>query len=85
MEADVEALLVNRVEYSRGTEKAEYFIAPIDECYRLVGVIRAGWRGLSGGTEVWRDVHRFFDGLRRRAKVAALIESLVPAEKAVGQ
>ncbi len=44
LEPDVEALLVNRV---RGA--ADYFIAPIDECFKLVGLIRAGWRGLSGG------------------------------------
>ena len=34
-----------------GGRKAEalHFLAPIDECYKLVGVIRAHWRGLSGG------------------------------------
>ena len=51
MEADVEAMLVNRIGYSRGFSHAEYYLVPIDECYRLVGVIRTHWRGLSGGTE----------------------------------
>ena len=71
MEPDVEALLVNRVGYSRGTAMAGYFIAPMDECYKLVGLIRAGWRGLSGGTEVWEDIQRFFDQLRQRAEIVA--------------
>src|SRR4051812_43587669 len=39
LEPDVEALLVNRV---RGA--ADYYVAPIDECYKLVGLIRADCR-----------------------------------------
>ncbi len=62
MEADVEALLVNRVGDTR-----EYFIVPIDECYKLVGLIRAHWRGLSGGAEVWTEIARFFTELKKRA------------------
>jgi hypothetical protein len=62
MEADVEALLVNRV---RGA--SEYYIVPIDECYKLVGLIRAHWRGLSGGTEVWREIVQFNERLKGRA------------------
>lgn len=67
MEADVEALLVNRVGYVRGSGAADYFIAPMDECYKLVGLIRAHWRGLSGGTEVWEEIGRFFAALRQRS------------------
>lgn len=59
MEADVEALLVNRAGQAR-----EYFIAPIDKCYELVGTIRMHWRGLSGGEEVWRAIEKFFVRLR---------------------
>ena len=33
---------------------------PIDQCFRLVGIIRARWKGLSGGTEVWKDIAQFF-------------------------
>jgi hypothetical protein len=62
LEPDVEALLVNRV----GPQ--EWYRAPIDECYRLVGLIRAHWRGLSGGPEVWGQVRRFFAGLKARAR-----------------
>ncbi len=67
MDADVVALLANRVGASRGSRSAEYYVIPIDECYKLVGLIRAHWRGLSGGTEVWREVGQFFDSLKRRS------------------
>lgn len=69
LETDVEALLVNRV-----GEKREYFIAPIDKCYELVGLIRARWRGLSGGTEAWEGINGFFDALKKG--------SVAPKEKA---
>lgn len=59
---DVEALLVNRV-----GERREYFITPLDECYRLVGLIRSKWRGLSGGTEAWNAIAAFFDELGERS------------------
>ena len=61
LEADVEALLANRI------GPPEYFIAPIDRCYELVGLIRSTWSGLSGGTEVWKAINGFFADLRRRA------------------
>ena len=66
---DVEALLVNRVGHAQELSKAEYYIAPIDECYRLVGLIRANWKGLSGGSEVWAEIGRFFSQLKSRADV----------------
>src|SRR4030095_7143271 len=47
MSPDVEGLLVNRSERAGGAP--DYFIAPIDECFKLAGMIRANWRGLSGG------------------------------------
>jgi hypothetical protein len=62
MEPDVEALLVNRTHGAR-----EYYLVPIDECYKLVGVIRAYWRGLSGGREVWQEIDRFFAALEQRS------------------
>jgi hypothetical protein len=69
MQADVEALLVNRVGATRGV-KPEYFVVPIDECYKLVGLIRMYWRGLSGGTEVWREVGNFFVELKVKSGAA---------------
>lgn len=64
LQPDVEALLVNRVASAR-----DHYIAPIDECYRLVGMVRAGWKGLAGGTEVWRSIAAFFAELRGHALV----------------
>jgi hypothetical protein len=69
LEPDVEALLVNRVGQARGTAAAEYYIVPIDACYKLVGLIRIHWRGLSGGTEVWQEIGNFFTDLRHKATV----------------
>ena len=63
METDVEALLVNRAGASR-----EYFLAPIDKCYELVGTIRVHWRGLSGGDEVWRAIADYFARLRSESR-----------------
>jgi hypothetical protein len=67
MEPDVEALLVNRVASARTSASADYYIVPIDECYKLVGLIRAHWRGLSGGTEVWEAIGQFFTQLKERS------------------
>jgi hypothetical protein len=67
MESDVEGLLVNRLGYSRGYSTAEYYLLPIDECYKLVGLIRMHWKGLSGGTEVWRELGEFFTSLKARS------------------
>jgi hypothetical protein len=68
MQPDVEALLANRVGHARGASQAEYYIAPIDACYRLVGLIRLHWRGLSGGTEVWQEIGKFFEQLKAKAE-----------------
>jgi hypothetical protein len=67
MAADVTALLVNRVGHARGSAPAEYYLVPIDECYKLVGLIRTHWHGLSGGAEVWREIGTFFAALKRRS------------------
>src|ERR1700758_1468269 len=67
MESDVEGLLVNRLGYARGQSASEYYLLPIDECYKLVGLIRMHWKGLSGGTEVWEKLGGFFTSLKSRA------------------
>jgi Family of unknown function (DUF5947) len=69
MDSDVEALLVNRIGYVRGAAPAEYYRLPIDACYKLVGIIRMHWRGLSGGSEVWQELGHFFSDLKRKAGV----------------
>jgi hypothetical protein len=63
LQPDVEALLVNRL---RGAH--EHYLTPIDDCYRLVGIIRTTWRGLSGGSAVWAHVDDFFDTIRARSR-----------------
>jgi len=65
MSPDVEGLLVNRSARAGGAP--DYFIAPIDECFKLAGLIRANWRGLSGGEEVWKEIGRFFADLKKRS------------------
>ncbi len=67
MEADVEALLVNRIGHSRGFSRPEYYLVPIDECFKLTGLIRSRWQGLSGGTEVWAETGQFFASLQARS------------------
>jgi hypothetical protein len=71
LQPDIEALLVNRVGHAYGLSRAEYYIAPIDECYKLVGLIRTHWKGLSGGAEVWAEIGRFFSSLRSRADLVS--------------
>ena len=58
LKPDIEALLVHRVKGAR-----EYYLAPIDRCYALVGLIRTKWRGLSGGEVAWKAIDGFFAGL----------------------
>ncbi|MFI1767875.1 DUF5947 family protein [Streptomyces sp. NPDC020800] len=62
MAPEVEALLVNTV---RG--QSEYWIVPIDDCFRMVALVRREWRGLSGGGRVWPAVEQFFAELTERS------------------
>lgn len=71
LEPDVEALLVNRLGEMRGQLVEEYYIAPIDQCYELVGLIRTHWRGLSGGNDVWREIRAFFETMKGRARCSS--------------
>jgi len=65
LEPDVEALLVNRTR-----TPGDYLIVPIDECFKLVGLIRTHWSGLSGGTIVWKEIAAFFAALHDQARPA---------------
>jgi hypothetical protein len=64
LDADAEALIVNRL-----VDPHLHAIAPLDDCYRLVGTIKATWEGITGGTEMEAAVARYFDGLRATALV----------------
>lgn len=58
---DVEALLVNS---ARGLR--HHWIVPVDDCFRLVALVRREWLGLSGGDRVWSAIEQFFAGLTER-------------------
>jgi hypothetical protein len=62
MESDVEGLLVYRV----GTAR-EHYIVPIDECFKLIGLIRVKWKGFSGGMEMWQEIGRFLARMKERS------------------
>jgi len=64
IEADAEALLVNRL-----ADPPQHVIAPIDVAYQLVGVVKSSWEGISGGSATEEAVAGFFAGLRERALV----------------
>jgi hypothetical protein len=64
LDADAEALIVNRL-----STPHMHAIAPLDDCYRLVGIIKSNWEGISGGTELEAGVARYFDDLRASALV----------------
>lgn len=65
LRADVEALLVNRMDHADET-----WIVPIDRCYALAGEIRRNWHGITGGEAAREAVRMFFaqlDGARGHA------------------
>jgi Family of unknown function (DUF5947) len=80
LQPDVEALLVRRDGPGQGDAgssgpagasqggRAECLLAPIDACYRLVGLVRLHWKGFDGGAEAWREIDAFFDALREQAR-----------------
>ena len=63
---DVEALLINRIERTRA-----YYLVSIDVCYRLVGLLRVSWKGLSGGQEAREGIAHFFAELQDQATPAS--------------
>jgi hypothetical protein len=65
LEPDAEALIVNRT-----TDPHQYAIVPVDHCYRMVGLIKSRWEGITGGRGVEEAMADFFAGVRERALVA---------------
>jgi hypothetical protein len=64
LDPDAEALIVNRM-----AAPHVHAIAPLDDCYRLVGVVKASWEGITGGQEMRDAVDRYFTDLRATAVV----------------
>ena len=65
LEADAEALIVNRM-----SDPPRHAVAPIDECYRLVGMIKVSWEGISGGEGPQEAIDAFFGQLEARGAAA---------------
>lgn len=70
MEPEVEALLANRL-----APPGQYYVAPIDVCFELVGLIRVHWRGFSGGETVWAQIENYFQRLHAQARDARQVEA----------
>ncbi len=66
LEYDGEALIVNRL-----SNPHQYVIAPIDQCYALVGLIKSRWEGISGGNVLAEAVPEFFAALKARTPAAS--------------
>ena len=64
LDPDAEALIVNRM-----ATPHVHAIAPLDDCYRLVGIIKSTWEGISGGVAMEAAVQWYFDDLRVGATV----------------
>jgi hypothetical protein len=64
LEPDAEALIVNRT-----ADEHQYAIVPVDQCYRMVGLIKSHWEGITGGRGVEDAVGEFFERVRARALV----------------
>jgi hypothetical protein len=64
LDPDAEALIVNRM-----ATPHVHAIAPLDDCYRLVGIIKSTWEGISGGAAMEAAVQGYFDDLRVGATV----------------
>lgn len=61
MRSDIEALLVNRLEMP-----AQYYVAPINLCYKLVEIIKTTHRGIFGGKQTEYAIQNFFRELKNR-------------------
>lgn len=59
---DLEALLINRLDAT-----GQYYIVPIDCCYKLIGMIRIAWKGIFGGNDVNDIIRKFFSDLNEKS------------------
>jgi hypothetical protein len=63
LEPEAETLILDRIH-----KPPRAAITPTDEAYRLVGMIKATWEGISGGSAVEDSIQGFFEQLRERAR-----------------
>jgi hypothetical protein len=63
LDVDSEVLIVDRL-----TEGMRSAIAPTDQAYKLVGLVKVNWQGISGGPALAGAVDGFFEELREKAK-----------------
>ena len=63
LEPEAETLILERIH-----KPPRAAITPTDEAYRLVGMIKASWEGISGGSAVEQAIGGFFEQLRERAR-----------------
>lgn len=61
LETDGESLIVNRL-----ADPPQYAVVPVDEAYRLVGLIKANWQGITGGAAVEQVIAGFFEELNEK-------------------
>lgn len=62
LEPEAEVLIVNRL-----ATPPEAAIAPTDKGYELVGLVKASWEGISGGSAIEVAIRSFFERLRERS------------------
>lgn len=65
--SDLEALLINRLD-----DTGEYYIVPIDNCYKLIGMIRIAWKGIFGGKETNDTIRKFFSELKETSEACPI-------------
>src|SRR3954468_2767930 len=59
LEPDAEALVVDRM-----GDVHRYAIVPTDQAYRLVGLVKSRWEGITGGRGIAAAVEEFFGALQ---------------------
>ena len=58
LECDTSALLIHRAPAT-----PRHYMVSIDECYRLTGLVRSRWQGLTGGDGATQAIEEFFGSL----------------------
>jgi Family of unknown function (DUF5947) len=62
LEPDLEAWLINRL-----AAEPQHYRVSVDHCYRLAGLMRSRWKGISGGPDVAAAIVEFFRTMEEQA------------------